>query len=196
MVSIRRYAGAQVLPFLKDLAALRIEVFREYPYLYDGNLSYEEGYLETYARAKDSVFVIVHDAESVVGASTGVPMVEETAPFKAPFLTQGWNPETIFYFGESLLLKPFRGHGMGVRFFEERERFARERGGFEWTAFCAVERPDDHPQRPDGYYPLNAFWGRRGYTQRPELVTEFSWKEVGEDQESPKKMVFWTRPLR
>lgn len=196
MVNIRRYAGAQVLPFLKDLAELRIEVFREYPYLYDGSLSYEEGYLETYARAKDSVFVIVHDGDQVVGASTGVPMVEETEAFKAPFLTHGWNPDQIFYFGESLLLKPFRGHGMGVRFFEERERFARDRGGFEWTAFCAVDRAVDHPMRPVDYYPLNAFWGRRGYTQRPDLVTEFSWKEVGEDHESPKKMVFWTRPLR
>jgi hypothetical protein len=37
MIEVRRLAGAEVAPYLDDLARMRIEVFREYPYLYDGS---------------------------------------------------------------------------------------------------------------------------------------------------------------
>ncbi|HRQ91226.1 MAG TPA: GNAT family N-acetyltransferase, partial [Bacteroidia bacterium] len=40
--------GDTLRPHLRELGGLRIAVFREYPYLYDGDLDYEERYLETY----------------------------------------------------------------------------------------------------------------------------------------------------
>ncbi|HBF93820.1 MAG TPA: GNAT family N-acetyltransferase, partial [Marinobacter adhaerens] len=40
-VSIRRLSGDQIKPYLDDLARLRIEVFRHFPYLYDGDMDYE-----------------------------------------------------------------------------------------------------------------------------------------------------------
>jgi len=41
--------GKEILPYLSELARLRIEIFKEYPYLYEGDLAYEEQYLHTYA---------------------------------------------------------------------------------------------------------------------------------------------------
>ena len=38
--------GADVRPFISDLARLRIQVFAEFPYLYAGELGYEEAYLQ------------------------------------------------------------------------------------------------------------------------------------------------------
>jgi GNAT superfamily N-acetyltransferase len=102
-------------------------------------------------------------------------------------------PERVFYLGESLLLPAYRGRGVGVRFFEERESHARFLGGFDWYAFCAVERPADHPCRPVGYVPLDAFWERRGYRRRPDLQTRFSWRDLNEAEESEKPMVFWLK---
>ena len=32
---------------VSDLARLRIEIFRDFPYLYDGTLAYEERYIST-----------------------------------------------------------------------------------------------------------------------------------------------------
>lgn len=62
-----------------------------------------------------------------------------------------------------------------------------------YTAFCAVQRPLDHPRRPPQYVPLDAFWERRGYTRHPELHTLMTWQDVDEASESPKRMVFWLR---
>lgn len=188
--------GEAVTPHITDLARLRIEVFRAFPYLYEGSEDYETSYLATYARSPESLFVLAIDGERIVGASTGVPMTDASDEFKAPFLAAGIDPQQVFYFGESVLLPSYRGRGLGVRFFEEREAYARRLGRFDWCAFCAVERPKDHPLRPAGYAPLDEFWGRRGYAQRADLRTMLAWQDIGEGDETEKPMSFWLKPAR
>jgi hypothetical protein len=80
-----------------------------------------------------------------------------------------------------------------VRFFEEREAYARRLGRFDWCAFCAVERPKDHPLRPAGYAPLDDFWSKRGYEHRADLCTVLEWQDIGEENESGKPMSFWLK---
>lgn len=188
--------GPEIGPHIDDLARLRIAVFRAFPYLYEGSPDYEQTYLSTYASAPESLFVLAFEGETVVGASTGVPMDQETEAFRKPFVESGRDPARIFYFGESVLLAGYRGRGIGVRFFEEREAYARRLGRFDHCCFCAVERPADHPLRPVDYVPLDAFWNRRGYVHQPQLRTEFSWRDIGEDKESAKPMSFWIKELR
>ena len=194
-VSILRLSGNQIKPYLDDVARLRIEVFRHFPYLYDGNMDYERKYLETYARSQESLFVLALDGESVVGAATGIPMDHETNEFKGPFIEQGYEPGKIFYFGESVLLPNYRGQGVGVAFFEHREGYARELGCFTHCCFCAVERPANHPLRPSDYQPLDSFWQNRGYRKEPELATTYTWKDVGQTEETSKPMTFWLRRI-
>lgn len=192
---IRLLQGAVIAPHIDDLARLRLTVFREFPYLYDGSLEYEARYLATYAESPESLFVLAQDGERVVGASTGLPMADETEEFQRPFREKGWDPQRVFYFGESVLLPEYRGSGLGVRFFAEREAYARRLGRFDHCAFCAVERPADHPRRPPGYQPLNEFWARRGYRHHPELRTEYHWRDLDEQSESAKPMSFWLKEL-
>lgn len=192
---IETRAGADIAPFIDDLARLRIAVFRAFPYLYEGSLDYEKTYVATYARSPGSVFVLALDEGKVVGAATGLPMADETDEFKRPFLANGYDPARIFYFGESVLMPAYRGQGIGVRFFEEREAHARRLGGLDLCAFCAVERPADHPARPADYQPLNAFWGKRGFIHHPELKTDYVWRDVGEVQETAKPMSFWLKEI-
>ncbi len=193
-IRIQSFSGEAAAPYFDDLARLRIVVFRAFPYLYDGSHDYERTYLATYARSEGAVFVLAFDGDRVVGASTGMPMVDETAEVKAPFLKAGYNPHSIFYFGESVLLPEYRGHGIGVRFFDEREAQARKLG-LSICTFCAVERSADHPRRPANYTPLDAFWRKRGYTHRPELKTTFTWQDLDETVQSPKTLSFWIRSL-
>ncbi|WP_375741524.1 GNAT family N-acetyltransferase [Pseudomonas boanensis] len=192
---IRLLHGPAIAPHIGNLARLRLTVFREFPYLYNGTLEYEAEYLATYAESPESLFVLALDGERVVGASTGLPLVDETEEFLQPFREQGWDPSRIFYFGESVLLPEYRGTGLGVRFFAEREAYARRLGRFEHCAFCAVERPLDHPRRPLDYQPLNEFWQRRGYRHYPQLRTEYHWRDLDEAQESAKPMSFWLKEL-
>ncbi len=192
-ISILKVTGADILPYIPDAARLRIAVFREYPYLYDGSTEYEENYLRTYAESPGSLFVIAREGPEVVGISTGVPLAGETEEVQRPFLEAGIPAGEVFYFGESVLLPAWRGRGIGVAFMEAREAYARSLG-LRLAAFCAVERPADHPLRPPGFVPLDEFWKHRGFT-KTDLATEFSWKETGEAAESPKRMVFWWKTL-
>lgn len=195
-MEIRLLRGAEINAHIDALAHLRITVFREFPYLYDGSADYEARYLQTYARSAHSLCVLVTDGDAVVGASTALPMMDETDAFQRPFLDHGWDPARIFYFGESVLLPAYRGRGLGVRFFEEREAEARRQGDFDWCCFCAVERPADHPRRPAGYQPLNTFWTHRGYHHEPALRTEYRWRDLDETVESAKPMSFWLKAMQ
>ncbi len=194
MITIKSCSGGDAADFFDDLARLRITVFRAFPYLYEGSTEYEKKYLATYAQSKGAVFVLAFDGDKVVGASTGMPMADETDEVKAPFIAAGRDPSKIFYFGESVLLPEYRGHGLGVRFFEEREAHARKLGLATCT-FCAVERPANHPRRPADYVPLNSFWNKRGYTHHPELKTTFTWQDLDEQAQSPKPLSFWIKEL-
>ena len=191
-VSVRPLTGAEVAAALDDLARLRIAVFAAYPYLYDGDAAYEADYLREFAAAPDAVMVAAFDGARVVGAATASPMAAQRAEFQAPFAARGLNVARLFYFGESVLLPQYRGHGVGHAFFDHRETRAREFGA-NAACFAAVIRPDDHPARPAGYQPLDAFWRKRGYAPMPGFVTELAWKEHGEAEESPKPMQYWLR---
>ena len=194
MITLTTVTGAGIVPFIPDAARLRIAVFREFPYLYDGTPEYEQNYLRTYSASPGSVFVVAQDGERVVGVSTGMPLAQETEEVQRPFLTAGIPVEEVFYFGESVLEPAYRGQGIGVRFMEARETHARSLPGIKHAAFCAVERAADHPLRPADFVPLDEFWKRRGFA-KTALRTEFSWKETGEAAESPKAMAFWMKAI-
>ncbi len=189
-----RFSGDEMRARLDDLARLRIEVFRAFPYLYEGSLDYERRYITRYARARTGTMAVALDGDAVVGASTALALEEEADYVQAPFVAAGMNLGEIFYFGESVLLPRYRGAGIGVRFFEEREAAARE-FGYPVCCFCAVARPEDHPLKPADYVPLDGFWKKRGYTKRPDLVSQFSWKDIGAAGETAKPMVYWMKRL-
>lgn len=190
-----RFSGEDIEQYIPALAHLRLTVFRDFPYLYDGSPEYEAKYLQTYRNCPGAVVVIAFDGDEVVGASTAVPMAFEEDSFRKPFQDHGFDPNKVFYLAESVLLKPYRGQGIGVRFFAEREAHARELGGFSYYAFCAVTRPEDHPLRPAGYTSLDAFWRARGYEKYPDLQAVYRWKDVDQPGETLKKMEFWLKSV-
>ena len=193
-ISLESLSGAALLPHLDDVARLRIAVFRDWPYLYEGDLAYEREYLAAYAQSADSVVVLARDGDAVVGASTGIPLAQDSAGFQAPFLARGIDVTKVFYCGESVLLPAWRGRGIGHAFFDAREAHARRLGGFDWTAFAAVERDDSDPRRPPGHRGNEALWTRRGYVRQPGMTMHLHWNEVGiGDVTHP--LIFWLRPL-
>ena len=170
-------------------------MFRAYPYLYDGSPAYEERYLRTYAEAPDGVIVVAFDGEAAVGASTGLPLACEPENLTGPFSVQGFDVARVFYFAESVLLPEYRGYGLGVGFFREREAHARALGRFDHAAFCGVVRPADHPLRPDGYVPLDGFWRGRGFAPVEGMVGQLVWRDVDQEAETAKPMQFWMKAL-
>jgi len=194
-LDVRSLTGDEIKTVLADLARLRIVVFRDYPYLYDGTLEYEEEYLAKFAKAKGAVCVIARDGDQIVGASTGAPMIEHADEFGDPFTKAGYDISKIFYCGESVLLKSHRGHGLGHIFFEKREEQAHKLGGFTHSTFCRVIRPDDHPLKPADYIPLDGFWTKRGYAPVEGLTATYSWKDIDQKDETVHHMQFWMKKL-
>ncbi len=186
--------GAGIARQLDALAALRCDVFREWPYLYEGTRDYEAKYLQVYVDCPRALAILVWDGTNCVGASTVIPLADAPRDMQQPFINAGMDLARIDYFGESVLLHAYRGRGLGVRFFELREAHARSLG-LSLCAFCAVQRPQDHPQRPAHYTPNDAFWQRRGYRQSPALQTALSWPDIGARESTPKPMTFWLREL-
>jgi len=186
--------GKEIESIFEDLAKLRIEVFHDYPYLYEGTLDYELEYLKTYANSKKGFLFAVYDQCKMVGATTGIPLKDETEEVQMPFIEQNFPLDKIFYFGESILLKPYRGMGLGHRFFDEREAFAKD-NGFQITTFCSVDRGENHPLKPIDYRPNDIFWTKRGYSQQPDLVCEMSWLDIGETESTQKPLRFWLKNL-
>lgn len=189
-----KLTGASIRDIVDQLAKVRIEVFGAYPYLYEGSLEYEQAYLKTYWQSEGAMVFCVYDENVLVGASTCIPLKDETDEVKAPFEAAGLDIDTIYYFGESVLLEKYRGEGIGKRFFEAREEHANLSGEFKFAYFCAVQRPNDHPLKPEGHRPLDVFWLKKGY-KMSTLESKFSWKDINEPEETMKSMLYWFKEL-
>lgn len=191
---VEALTGAALDSALDAVARLRITVFADFPYLYDGDLAYERRYLESYRQSPRAVLVGAFDGDRLVGAATGTPLADHADDFAQAFAGSGLGLDKVFYCAESVLLPQWRGRGIGHRFFDLRENHARTLG-FSHSAFCAVIRPQDHPRRPADYRPLDDFWRKRGYAPLPGAIAHFSWKDVGEAGETRKPLQFWIRKL-
>lgn len=194
-LSFQTLQGAAIERLIVPLAELRMAVFRDFPYLYEGSLAYETNYLQTYTRSTHSLLFTVFDGSQLVGATTCLPLVDETADVQAPFIKAQLDLKTVFYFGESILLPHYRGLGIGHRFFDERERHAESFGSYTTACFCAVVRALDHPLRPADYQALEPFWKKRGYQPISNLQSKFEWPDLGETAPSSKVMQYWMRNL-
>ena len=178
---------------LEDVSRLRRLVFPSWPYFYEPDVVYEGKYLLELAES-DGTIVIALDRSRVVGASTALPLLQAHREFREPMADAGHDPAEWYYLAESLLYEQYRGQGIGVRFFEEREAAARE-NGFAACCFCAVVRDPDDPRRPEGYVPLDGFWRRRGYAPLDGVTATFHWPEVGGTGEVAHTMQFWAKRL-
>ena len=194
MIRVEPLTGPALDAALDDVARLRIAVFRDWPYLYDGDAAYERRYLESYRLSPGAIVVGAFDGETLIGAATGTPMTDHADEFAAAFEGTDLDLSTIFYCAESVLLPAYRGQRLGHAFFDRREAHARALG-YTRTAFCGVQRPADHPLRPAAYRPLDAFWRKRGYAPLPGVVAQFRWKDIDQSGETDHPLQFWLRAL-
>lgn len=186
--------GSDIKEYIEDIARLRITVFKEFPYLYDGDLEYEEDYLSVYLSSKRSLIILVYDNDLCIGASTCIPMEDEKLAFQEPLMAEGFDISKVFYFGESIILKEYRGQKIGQKFFNLREKHSKEQiKGLEYIVFCSVSREEYHPLRPASYRSLNQFWNRIGYKELDNLAVSFAWKDIDKSEEDFKVMKFWGR---
>ena len=192
---IETLTGAALLSHLPTLASLRMSVFREFPYLYDGDAAQENDQIGPFGRSPRAGLVVAFDGDEPVGCSTCVPAEDEDPAVLAPLAAREVNPARAFYFGESVLLPGYRGRGAGVAFFTEREAHVRRVSCCDIAFFASVRRPPDHPLRPAGYVPLADFWRRRGYAPWPGPPLVYRWRQVDGPEIVTNELDLWMKRL-
>jgi hypothetical protein len=194
MIHAGIFVGGEVQAHLDALAALRLAMFRHWPYLYAGDEARERRYLESCVQSRHGLFVLAFDDGHLVGAASGRPLGDESVRYQRPFRERGVAVEEVFLLGEPVLLPEFLGLGLGHLFFDERERHAR-RAGFATTALCELERDADDPRCPPGTLPPFGFWSRRGYRRQDDMACRLDWPEIGGTCHAPHRLRFWLRSL-
>ena len=171
------------------------EVFMEFPYLYCGDVEYEKEYLNPFLNCPDSVLFAAYDQGKIVGVTTAIPLEQEDECFYKPLQEIGHDPRHLMYFGDSVLKKDYRGHGIGRKFFQLREDFARSLKGRTHACFCRVIRDAHDPRRPEDYVPLDDMWQKFGYRRLDGVETSYPWADIGEAAPTEKTLEYWMGAL-
>lgn len=187
--------GAEIESQLEAIGEIRITVFKEWPYLYEGSLHYERKYLKKYILSQKSLAYLAFDQDRLIGATTAIVLSDESQDIQKPLTEIHLLPSETIYFGESILLPDYRGLGIGKRFMQERLSFAQSLPGIKQVAFCSVIRSDEDPRRPLKYKPLDEFWRNQGFQPIRGVKAEMSWNDVGELMETKKPLQFWLKSL-
>ena len=160
--------GHHTQEYINDVATLRLLVFREYPYLYDGDRRTELDYPNGYSSNENSILVIAKDGEKIVGAISGKPLLETEEAFLVPFAQQRLPVQGIFYLGEIMLLKEYRGQGVGSQLYRRFEDVVKQKEKYQKMAILEIVREDQDPRKPKSYIPGHEFWRKLGYIEHPD----------------------------
>ncbi len=194
-IQITVLKGSEIIPYIPQLAHLRITIFHEYPYLYEGNLSYEEEYLRMYSQSQNSMLVIAQDHDQVIGAITGVPIADSMEEITDLFREKKMPTDGVYYLGEIVLLKEYRKKNLGYAMYKEFEKAVKSFKAYNKLALCEIDRSGTNLKKPDDYTSLDSFWTRQGFIKHPNLVAHFTYMEIGEEEETLHPMVFWSKEL-
>ncbi|WP_114390716.1 GNAT family N-acetyltransferase [Notoacmeibacter marinus] len=193
-IRLAAYRGSEAQALLNGLATLRITVFADWPYLYEGDEDYEARYLGQFLEGEGAFVAAAFDGEALIGAATATPLLQHMDDLAEPVRQLGLDPQAIFYLSESVLLSNYRGAGIGHRFFDMREDEA-VRQGFAICLFCAVDRKAEDPRRPADTRSLESFWRRRGYQPLNGPKAHLSWRERGQADETDHSLTLWMHHL-
>jgi GNAT superfamily N-acetyltransferase len=188
MANMQLIRGLEIENHIDDLGRFRIEIFREYPYLYDGSIEYERVYLRRYSRNPESLLLILQDACGILGACTGIPLTGEDIEFQNAFV--GENKDEVYYIGEIMLRAGSRGQGLGSSLLSTALSLI-DLNRFKKVSLCTVDRGLNHPRQPGNYCPPDYLWKKYGFAKSSNLKANLAWKDIGDEIETLKPMNIW-----
>ncbi|HLT92942.1 MAG TPA: hypothetical protein VKZ56_00200 [Membranihabitans sp.] len=194
-IKTKLFDDGEIEKYIDEIARLRLTIFREYPYLYDGNKDYEADYLKKFIGTEDSIVVLAFSNDSIIGALTGLPLQYEEPDVCKPWIELDQPLDKLYYFSEGLILDHYRKRGIGRQMFRIAEDWVENTRRYDVFTLATVIRSDDHPKKPENYSSTDIFWEKLGYRKTNGLVCTIPWREIGEDQEYPKPLLFWSKNI-
>jgi hypothetical protein len=189
-MEIEIFGGEKIKDVIDELGNFRITIFKEYPYLYDGNLDYERKYLSRYGNISDSILLLVRDKEGILGAATGIPLVNDEPEFTEPFKDK--NLDEIFYIGELMIRKDNRSKGIGTLLLKNMLDLI-DKNQFKTVCLYTVDRGNNHPLKPDFYQSPDSLWRKFGFEKHSSHIVYLSWRDLGNVAETKKPMNVWIK---
>jgi GNAT superfamily N-acetyltransferase len=197
MAQIVIIKGVEIEKYLDELAKMRLEYFKEFPYLYEGDWENERGNLSKLADDQHSILVLAFEGQEIAVVSTATPLKGEYVEVPEAFFNDlGFANEDLYYFGEIIVHQKFRGYGLATRIFKEQEKYAEDLG-FKAICFLVVEREDNHPLKPEAYRENDVKWEHLGY-HRTDKAIFFEWPTIqatGPAKNIKNKLVFWMKVI-
>lgn len=186
---IKTFQGKDISPHVKAITDLCLIIYKEKPYLYEGTEEEYRPFIEYYADSETNRACLLFDESKPVGVAIGMPLHAMRDKYREPFLSMRpeENPDELFYLGELLLLKDYRGNNLGKQMYLECERLATQEG-FKKICFCKIDEPESDQS-------LDGFWKKLGFEKCEEGTFVVYWKNVGESDESPHQMRYWIKSL-
>ena len=189
-MEIEIFGGEKIKDVIDELGNFRITIFKEYLYLYDGNLDYERKYLSRYGNISDSILLLVRNKEGILGAATGIPLVNDEPEFTEPFKDK--NLDEIFYIGELMIRKDNRSKGIGTLLLKNMLDLI-DKNQFKTVCLYTVDRGNNHPLKPDFYQSPDSLWRKFGFEKHSSHIVYFSWRDLGNVVETEKPMNVWIK---
>ena len=193
-ISERLLQGSQIQEYLDQIAQLRLTIFKEYPYLYDGRLKDELVYLQHFANHAETIAIIASCGNQLAGAVTAIPLQFESEELTSPFAVTPYPVERVMYVGELLFYPDYRNKGLGTRLLSRIEQHTLTWNNYEYLTSATVMRPEDHSCRPEGYVPIERFLQRNRFDKLPGVTSHFTWKEI-DGTRRDHEMQFWIKAL-
>jgi len=199
-VNIEILYGKEIENHIDSIAALRLSAFKEYPYLYVGNMEYEKNYLKGYIEEKNATLLQAKVNSELVGVFTGTSLIGNSdivKDAKSIFEKHGLLPAEYYYSGEMIVLTKHRSLQMAKNLFFLQKKIAKD---FGYKKLCAlvVERENDHPQKPTDYKSLSSLYERAGFKET-DIYLNYHWPTImldGTVQEMEHKLKFLVLDLR
>jgi GNAT superfamily N-acetyltransferase len=185
---IRFLKGSEILPYQEEIAKLNIEVFKEYPYFYDGNLQEQIEFHKIYVNSPEGVAFLAEIDGHCVGVALGIPMTHFLPDYQKALTSKGIFLEGIFYLGEFIIRKDYRHQKIGYQLYEKLKAYAKTK--YKNLLYSEVVPTSDPPV---GYRSIQTLF--KDFSLLPNVSCEFSWKELGTNQLIPHTMVFWMQDL-
>lgn len=189
--------GTEIKNYSDELAKMRLEYFKEYPYLYRGDLENERKNFRNLADNWRSILLIALEGQEIAAVSTATPL--DSGYVDVPqdiFRNMGFINQDLYYFGEIIVHQKFRGIGLASQIFKEQEDFAGILG-YQAVCFLAVEREQNHPLKPVDYQENDSIWEHLGYQKtNKEVFLEWPTAQSNGTVENTKnKLVFWIKVI-
>lgn len=200
MYKITVLLGLQLLSIINTISDWRIKEFKEYPYLYEGNLEYEKDYSNAYVKTDKSSAAVAYDNDTVVGFLTGIPLIEDKETFpdtEREFVKYGFDPKTFYYFGEIIVDPQYRHKGIASKLFTILENKVSQELGYKNVCFITIEHPENHPLKPTDYQDSSVIWQHLGY-EKKDIKVSIVYPTIQPDgsvQNKENVMVYWVKKL-